>query len=307
MSLNDKNQKCAVCSAYLFPEDDIVYCPVCGAPHHRDCYMHFERCGLEEFHGTDKEYRREVNEEEPQEVKPGPKNPAHSGGVCLGCGMNLEEGLPYCTNCGMPSGATPFGMPPFEPINKNAVIEDGVTVGDAANVVRNNSFRYIPKFLKLNSANKSSWNWAAFLLPNGWFAFRKMYKESIITTILMITSTVLFFPFTLAIDSLPLADESIKNYVQLGEYYAQFLGEIGVLPLLLSFFGLVLSLVIRIVSGIYGDYIYRQRVVQSCILIKQAEDKEAATKKHSGTSFIGFFLAVLAIEFIPSLLSIFLM
>ena len=47
-------------------------------------------------------------------------------------------------------------------------------------------------------------------------------------------------------------------------------------------------------------------MVQSCTLIKQTEDKEAALKKYCGTSFIGFFLSVLAIEFIPSLLSIFL-
>ena len=32
MSLNTEGVSCVRCHAYLFPEDDIVYCPVCGAP-----------------------------------------------------------------------------------------------------------------------------------------------------------------------------------------------------------------------------------------------------------------------------------
>ena len=38
MSQNENKISCAVCNAYLFEEDDVVYCPVCGAPHHRECY-----------------------------------------------------------------------------------------------------------------------------------------------------------------------------------------------------------------------------------------------------------------------------
>ena len=75
MSLDTKNQKCAVCSAYLFDEDDVVYCPVCGAPHHRECYLSIGKCGLEEFHGTEKEYKKpEEPETPPTENKVPPRN-----------------------------------------------------------------------------------------------------------------------------------------------------------------------------------------------------------------------------------------
>ena len=56
MSLKTEGVTCVRCHAYLFDDDDIVYCPVCGAPHHRDCYNELGHCALEEFHGTDKQY-----------------------------------------------------------------------------------------------------------------------------------------------------------------------------------------------------------------------------------------------------------
>ena len=64
MSLKTEGVTCARCHAYLFPEDDIVYCPVCGAPHHRECYNELGHCALEELHGTDKQYDKAVAAEE---------------------------------------------------------------------------------------------------------------------------------------------------------------------------------------------------------------------------------------------------
>ena len=309
MSLDTKNQKCAVCSAYLFEEDDIVYCPVCGAPHHRDCYSAIGKCGLEEFHGTDKQYRREEPASEPPVNDAPPKsNPFPKN--CRSCGMPLDENSHFCGNCGRPSSmnSAPFGASPFDapPIDPKTPICDGVSAGDAAKVVRTNNFRYIPKFLKLGKEHKSSWNWAAFLLPHGWFAYRKMYKESIITTVLMIATVLMNIPFALALAQQPSPDSSMTNILQLGQYYSQYLGEIGLLPLLLSLAGSALTLAVRIISAIYGDYIYKQRVILSVSLIRKAEDTEAAKTKYSGTSFIGFLLAILATEFIPSIISLFL-
>ena len=54
MSADLKGKTCGVCHAYLFPEDDVVFCPVCGAPHHRECYNKIGHCALEEAHGTEK-------------------------------------------------------------------------------------------------------------------------------------------------------------------------------------------------------------------------------------------------------------
>ncbi|MBQ5910912.1 MAG: DUF2628 domain-containing protein [Clostridia bacterium] len=312
MSLTDKNQKCAVCSAYLFSEDDIVYCPVCGAPHHRECYNSIGKCGFEEYHGTDKQFSREALAEEPEKTETAPQ--AEEQLRCFRCGMPLDKGARYCNNCGAPAGMEmpPFVASPFEQkdiIKEETPIAEGVSAKDAAKVVRNNTFRYVPKFLKLNRLNKTSWNWAAFLLPHGWFAYRKMYKESIITCLLTVASVIMNVPFNLAIAQLPIpeTEQTLQNTIELAEYYSQFMGEIGFLPLFLSFLGLTLGLAVRVVSGMYGDYIYKERVIMSVGLIKEAEDSEAAEEKYSGVSFIGFFIAVFAVEFIPSILSMFLL
>ena len=53
MSENKTKLTCSVCHAYLFDDDDVVYCPVCGAPHHRDCYKSIGHCAFEEAHGTE--------------------------------------------------------------------------------------------------------------------------------------------------------------------------------------------------------------------------------------------------------------
>ena len=56
MNPEQKNISCALCHAYLFEEDDVVYCPVCGAPHHRECYNSIGHCALEQLHGTEQQY-----------------------------------------------------------------------------------------------------------------------------------------------------------------------------------------------------------------------------------------------------------
>ena len=69
MSLSYEGQSCALCHAYLFPEDDVVCCPECGAPHHRECYNSIGKCALEELHGTENQYdklRRAAEEKQAQ-------------------------------------------------------------------------------------------------------------------------------------------------------------------------------------------------------------------------------------------------
>ena len=120
----------------------------------------------------------------------------------------------------------------------------------------------------------------------------------------MVLTTIMNIPLTLALLQLPATDA--RGALQLAQYYAQHIDKIGTVPLIIAGVGLLLSFAVRIVSAIYGDYIYKQRVVLSVSLIKNAEDKDMAKRKYSGTSFIGFFLSVLALEFAPSVISLFL-
>ena len=42
-----KNEKCAACGMKFFDDEDIVVCPECGAPYHRECW---NRVGTIQIH-----------------------------------------------------------------------------------------------------------------------------------------------------------------------------------------------------------------------------------------------------------------
>lgn len=46
------NKLCPVCRIPLNEKSDIVVCPVCGTPHHRVCYLKYNRCGVESQHAS---------------------------------------------------------------------------------------------------------------------------------------------------------------------------------------------------------------------------------------------------------------
>ena len=72
MSLEIKGQSCPICHAYLFEDDEIAVCPICAAPHHRECFISVGKCGMEEFHGTEKQYdlvKKQVSNETKEEQK----------------------------------------------------------------------------------------------------------------------------------------------------------------------------------------------------------------------------------------------
>lgn len=310
MSLDLKGQKCAVCSAYLFPEDDIVYCPICGAPHHRDCFKTAGHCGLQDDHGTDKEYKKPEFDQN-SDLKKETSSKDSAGKKCLACGNDMDEDAHFCPKCGF-GGQTQTPFQSFSPfthaieVKEDADIGEGVTAGEASKIVKVNPFRYIPKFLTLSPQRKGSWNWAAFLMPGAWFAYRKMYKESVFSTLLLIMSVICNLPFQMAILQLPSPDDSVRTYIELAEYYADFTSEIGLLPLAIGFAGLLLGLIIRVVCGIYGDWWYKNRVIHVAKNIRSSENADEDLRRYSGTSFIGFALALFALEMLPSIIVLFL-
>ncbi len=309
MPIDQNRKQCPICLAYLFEEDDVVHCPTCGAPHHRDCWQTVGRCGLEELHGTDKQYcatAKEEPQEEPQETP--------QGKVCPACGEKLDEGTRFCPFCGRPAEGDLFSPETYGAafsqagaIKKDSEIDEGVTVHDAAKAVAANPLRYITKFITLDKKRKNSWNWAAFLLPGPWFAFRKMYRQSFVACAIQIISTIMLIPMNTALASLP-TPEQAKNYFELAAHYSGFYEQIGLLPLIFGIGSLIINLAVRIISAARADWIYKNHIISAVREIKNADrDKEEEiSRKLSGVSFIGFLVAFAAIEFIPSIILMFI-
>lgn len=312
MKLNLSDKKCVVCGERFQEADDAVFCPICGAPHHRECYASLGHCGLEAEHGKKSETVQDTAEEttcEPTLENDAPSTVQKDEEIekkCVNCGESIPEDTRFCPFCGLPIEERPFfkttvyELPTFD---KNEVIAEGVTAGDAARVVYLNPFRYIACFKKLGEKRRISWNWAAFLVPGGWLAYRKMYKESFAATALLITTMLFNLPFNLAVA----ANLPISNGIGLEEVLANgsdYLSAIGVLPVIMVFVGIALRLVIHLFVAVFGDYIYKNRVIESVKLINESDEPDETRAKLSGVSFFAFIIAICALEFLPSIISI---
>lgn len=304
MSLSNSGEKCAVCNAYLFEEDDVVYCPECGAPHHRDCYSAIGHCGLEEFHGTDKQYKKPepVKQEENREAPP-----VQSSIITCGmCGEKYETTEDVCPNCNAPNvskmGGRFVAFDFLGGVPANTDLGNGVTANEAKKFVASNTHRYIPKFLGFKKGKKASWNWLAFLTPCGWLMSRKMYLLGAIIGALQIAFVMLAAPFNAAINQLDFSEAA--NYMESAVIMAENFSLIGEVALITAVIGSLLQLVLRIIMGAFGDLIYRNRVITKVSEIKlESEEQGELYRKKGGISMAAAVLGYFAVSYLPTIIA----
>ncbi len=294
MTLNEKNQSCALCHAYLFEEDDVVYCPVCGAPHHRECYNSIGHCALESTHFTDMQYDKLKNKEKKQKSAPKAdfsQNNTKTANDTYTPGDEIFENLPPMDFLG--------GIP------ADFQIEKGVTAKEARNFVISNTQRYIPKFTQISKKNKSSWNFMAFFFPCEWLLSRKMYKKGFIIGLFIILSTLVSLPLNNTLLNLGFFD--VKNAADMSQFFISNLANIHWGALLAAFIGSTLDFVLRIVVAILGDYWYREHTIEKIKEIKETSDDIAEDfRRQGGVNIFMFLLGLLATQYLPSLIAMFI-
>ena len=300
MGIDFEGKKCVVCSAYLFPEDDVVFCPTCGAPHHRECYKNLGHCGLEELHGTENEY----TDKKEEKSKPENINEEGQENVCGMCKKPLINDADFCPYCGTPKrDVVSFGgAQSVVRINVNDEIEDGVTLKEASPIVAVNQLRYFPSFIK---KGKAFWNWAAFLIPHAWFAFRKMYSLSWAFSLGFIISSLLSMPFNMALMALP-GFNDISGSAALGRFAVENFHLIDNTALILSAVGLLLRIALMIIGGFFGDRIYKKHIVRMAKEIRKSDDKQTALRKKGGISLFIPLLVMMAVVYLPEIIFVFL-
>lgn len=211
--VNYDNQTCSHCGRPLAEGEDIVVCPVCATPQHRECWMQAGHCANDSLHASGyvwqkgkakKETEAQAEHTEKTDSKVCPicdsENPAdalHCGNcgglfgetrnesssqpkVCGYCRTQNDADARHCKNCGAPliNQGGFFQGNPY--IRNTGMAEDeligGVKAGDFALYVQQSSHRYLPKFKKMASGKKLSFNFAAFFFAPYWFFYRKLYK-----------------------------------------------------------------------------------------------------------------------------------
>lgn len=202
------NVKCPVCNEVFTTESDVVVCPECGTPHHRDCYLKVGQCINAEKHAegytwlnpnpTSVETHEATKKAEPAKVI--------VGGVV--------------TSETAPNGAVPAieidrngnTRAVYRAITPNEKIGE-FTVEEYGKVVQKNVHKYIPKFMMLDKTkSKVSLNWAAFFFGPFWMFYRKMYKYGTIALLILGILPLIFMG-----DVLTYSEESTAVYNELVE------------------------------------------------------------------------------------------
>ena len=276
------NKQCPVCKGYLFQDDDIVYCPVCGAPHHRDCYAALGHCGCEEDHGKEK-----VNQETQEHS---------SEKQCKYCKKNITEDTKFCPYCGkiQPlqgekgnlddypeikftsisfSGA---GLPrpdPYGGLDKDSQI-DGVKVKDLAKFIAFMPNKLLPKWKQFqDGVKKSSWNWMAFISPYTHTIFRKMGFATLMYVLLELTAFVLLAPFyySLAYMDMPINSTALQVAEKFSSDPMKYT---SIDAIVLALLGILLFVGYRIFAGLYNDVMYKKHAVSTIKKIRSDLDSD---------------------------------
>jgi uncharacterized Zn finger protein (UPF0148 family) len=291
MSQNQSKLSCSLCHSYLFEEDDVVYCPVCGAPHHRECYNSIGHCALESAHGTDMQYDK-LKYRQQQESKEEPPKTDDQTETTWNSGFNPNfEGPMFFDLLG--------GVP------KDYLIDDDVTAEETAKFVMSNTMRYIPKFAKLSKSKRVSWNFLAFLFPCGWFLSRKMYKNGLIAGLLSIISNLLSLPLLKTMENLGITDS--VSYYDMIQRMMDNLPNINSTVIFVALIGSWISIAISLICALFGDYLYKSHVVKTIKKIKsESSDINFDYRKKGGVNIILFLLGTMAVNYIPSIISVFI-
>lgn len=284
---------CPVCSKEFDENSDIVVCPICGTPHHRDCYKSIGRCANIDWHNENKTFDPELARAEMEGEKS--RQSAEQDALnresepveeitCRRCGHKSRTGAVFCENCGFPvsngfgsnaSGeqsprgfSVNIGPMPFTPPDPNEDF-DGVEGWKMAAVVRENQFSFMPKFMALkNKKSKVSFNFFACLLSPYYFFYRKMYLWgflgllvellcSIPNALYMMTNQYLSKAFDVTVTSgLDLTQPQLKTLMTF--YYIASL----------------VSLAAQILSGMFANYLYYKK----CNKTAKKLSEKAATK-----------------------------
>ena len=291
------NQKCPVCGEAFKGNDDIVVCPVCGTPHHRECYKKNGECKNTEKHndgffwepdGTEQPFSPFENDRAQQQNTAEHAEPYRPQTEYSGNNM----GNPFFV--GQATG-DPLALFPKE-------LDDGVLTEEAASFVRINAFKYLRNFFYAKSKRKT-WNWAAFFFAPYWFFYRKMYKLGMIFLSLLIVIAVICCVQSPYLKFQRAALEMSEQYSTTASAEQMYSDEKALIKenpvgAALSVAPQVVLIIIGIIAGLKGNKWYYDQTVKDIRQLKSETEDQNLRKlniyKKGGVSMAAACLSVLA-------------
>lgn len=295
--MNYKNYKCPICDNQFTEEDDVVVCPECGTPHHRECYTENGKCANWDKHGTNEPIEVEFVDVEQDET--------------------VEETIPETeSNDNKNENPQQIVQEIFHEMNNSSnVMLNGKHVSFYEAAIGKNQKYYIPRFMLIDKTQKKvSWNVAAFFVPLAWCIYRKMYKfAAIILALYVLLIGSIGFSLASNEEIMNAANECLQedpnfyeaviayrtsdSNVSLTEKQMNFnkLTENYKLPAPVQAAMYIITYGIRIVMGIYATSLYYKKLTNNIEKVEKldisADMKRSALYRKCGT--LPFILAAI--------------
>lgn len=308
--MNFSEYKCPVCDKQFKDGDDIVVCPICGAPHHRECYEADNRCAFSDKHDEGFEFGKSSDTQE---------NPDEQSDViiCPRCKSENQKGMFYCGKCGFPLGAqdaqsqqnpqqNPQGMPfsgfgtsfssafdPMAGVNPQEDMGDSVTAGEISKFVQKNTPYFIRVFNNIRLFSNSRFNFCGFLFGGAYLLYRKMYKLGGILSAVMILITMaeLFLSYNLVQE---LYSDSVTSYSDMFKVISNLSVDKQMMLVFSALFS-ILSFLLRIIIGAFANRWYFAHCKSEIKKIKQATDNPQKDIEAKGGVNLAIAISVMAI------------
>ena len=305
---------CEGCGKPLTLRDDIVVCPDCGAPYHRDCYEKLGRCIHSAAHAAGYEWKFPYQESELCTCPACGERTLRSEEHCRCCGAVLPpEGAEEPADRSEDSGEGSFdyssfyrqfqetGTPSADPMKQayeaafgKEEAMDGIPCADWASYIGPASPAYMNTYCRMQlTHSKVSMSFSALLFGPFYFFYRKAWKPA--------------FGF-LAAEMLLAAPTFIEMLQLSGSSFAPALSAsaLTVLARVCS----LLSFLLMLVRGMYGKWLYRRSAASRIRRIQSefpdARQRQAVLRAQGGVSFGAVFLCVLLLTLGGSLFTLLL-
>lgn len=308
--MQQKELYCQHCKKPLTKNDDTVFCPVCGAPYHRECYFEAGECVYTAVHGTSEQYcdKQEDNKTEQENEQ---KDKSFVDGIfntekCPTCGRPYDGDEKFCPNCRTPRGMKMpegFVFDTFGGVDEEKS-EDGVTARQVRAFTAANTQRYVPKYFALSKEHKVSWNWIAFLIPEGWFFYRRMYKIGIIAIAVSLISVVLSLPLGNILNDVLEGMES-TGFMYSPEVSFKIMKAMinaDAFVKITAVFSVLFDIALRVLCGLFGDYFYKDFTKKAITENKQGINlsNDAEVMSIGGVHPFMFLIGILGCNIITS-------
>ena len=302
--------KCEYCHKAFTESDDIVVCPQCGSPYHRECYETAGECINHELHEKGVSWTAQTDEQKD----------AGESIRCPRCGQDNPSMGIFCNKCGMPlrfdAGQRPFNngeqkendrntgafgqQGPFgtpfggqgatnffgQEINRDTVI-DGNTIAEYVDFTGSNSPYFLLQFMRFAKTSvKFSINLMAMICTEFYFFYRKMYKQGILAFCLILLLSV---PYVMSL----LGSGMIPN-VSMPDFMKNNIEEVNFVLNACSF----VTFFLRVFFGSMANYWYFKKAKKTLEKIKSEETDEEVIRQKTvelgGTSAPALIISLTA-------------